>query len=422
MHKDTTIPFTNPAFRDELSELVREGAQRIIRQAVEAELGAFLEEHAGEHDLRGRRALVRNGYLPSREVLTGVGPVRVRVPRTRDRSGAGRCFRSELLPPYLKKTRRMEAVIPWLYLKGISTNDFGEALTALFGESVKGLSPATIARLKEGWEREYAQWRERDWHGEEFVYLWADGIYVNVRGGERRCLLVVVGCDARGRKRFLALEAGFRESKESWKAVLLSLRDRGVKAAKLAVGDGELGLWSALAEVYPETRAQRCWVHKTVNVLDKLPKRVQGEAKSMLHEIWRSDTRAHAKEALTRFCATWEAKYPKAAECLARDREELLAFYDFPAAHWGSLRTTNPIESTFATIRLRTAKTRNCLNEKTALCLVHQLAMSAEKRWRRLRGFRHLADVIADVRFTDGVEEKETGRRAAGFRMAIHQI
>ena len=413
MDKDTTISFTNPAFRDELSELVREGAQKIIRQAVEAELGAFLEEHAGERDVQGRRSVVRNGYLPAREVLTGVGPVGVRVPRTRDRSGAGRCFRSELLPPYLKKTRRVEAVVPWLYLKGISTNDFGEALTALFGESVKGLSAATIARLKGGWEREYAQWRKCDWGGEEFVYLWADGIYVNVRGGERRCLLVVVGCDARGRKRFLALEAGFRESKESWKAVLLSLRDRGVKAAKLAVGDGGLGFWSALVEVYPQTRAQRCWVHKTANVLDKLPKRVQGEAKSMLHEIWRADTRVRAKEAFERFLATWEAKYPRAADCLARDREALLAFYDFPAAHWQSLRTTNPIESTFATIRLRTAKTRNCLSEKTALSLVHQLAMSAQKRWRRLRGFRQLACVLAGVKFIDGVVEKETGRRAA---------
>ena len=233
---------------------------------------------------------------------------------------------------------------------------------------------------------------------------------------------MVVGCDTRGRKRFLALEAGFRESKESWKAVLLSLRDRGVKAAKLVVGDRGLGFWSALAEVFPETRAQRCWVHKTANVLDKMPKSVQGEAKSMLHEIWGSATRAHAQEALTRFLATCEAKYPRAAECLERDREELLAFYDFPAAHWQSLRTTNPIESTFATIRLRTAKTRNCLSEKTALSLVHQLAMSAEKRWRRLRGFRHLADVIADVRFINGVEEKDTGGRAAGFTTAIHKI
>ena len=258
MREDKTIPFVSPAFRDELSDLVRAGAQRIIRQAVEAELNAFLEEHAGEQDAQGRRAVVRNGYLPSREVLTGVGPVEVQVPRARDRSGSGRRFRSELLPPYLKKTNRVEAVIPWLYLKGVSTNDFGEALRALFGESVGGLSPASITRLKEGWDREYAAWRKRAWHGEEFVYLWADGIYLNVRSGERRCLLVVVGCDARGRKRFLALEPGFGESKESWQAVLLSLRDRGVKAAKLAVGDGSLGFWLALAEVYPETRAQRC--------------------------------------------------------------------------------------------------------------------------------------------------------------------
>lgn len=422
MREDTTIPFRNPALRDELSELVREGARRIIRQAVEAEFEAYLEAHAGEHDAQGRRAVVRNGYLPSREVLTGVGPVRVRVPRTRDRSGAGRRFRSELLPPYLRKTRRVEAVIPWLYLKGVSTNDFGEALTALFGESVGGLSPASVSRLKEGWEREYAEWRERAWHGEEFAYLWADGIYVNVRSGERRCLLVVVGCDARGRKRFLSLEAGFRESKESWKAVLLRLRERGVKAAKLAVGDGGLGLWSALAEVYPETRAQRCWVHKTANVLDKLPKSVQVEARPMLYEMWRADTRERAEKAFERFLATWEAKYPKAAACLARDREELFAFYDFPAAHWRSIRTTNPIESTFATIRLRTAKTRNCLSEKTALSLIHQLAMSAEKRWGRLGGLRHLADVITDVRFIDGVNEKETGREAAELKTAIHNI
>ena len=348
--------------------------------------------------------------------------MRVRVPRTRDRSGLGRRFRSELLPPYLRKTRRVEAVIPWLYLKGVSTNDFDEALTALFGESVGGLSPATVSRLKEGWEREYAQWREREWGGEEFVYLWVDGIYVNVRSGERRCLLVVVGCDARGRKRFLALEPGFRESKESWKAVLLGLRERGLRAAKLAVGDGGLGFWSALAEVYPETRAQRCWVHKTANVLDKLPKSVQSEVKPMLYEMWGADTRERAENALTRFCATWEAKYPKAAACLARDREELFAFYDFPASHWRSIRTTNPIESTFATIRLRTAKTRNCLSEKSALSLVHQLAMSAEKRWGRLRGLRHLADVITDVRFIDGMNKKETGREAAELRTAIHNI
>ena len=391
---------------------MRHGAQRIIRQAVEAELHAFVEEHAAERDGRGRRSVVRNGYLPSREVLTGIGPVRVRVPRTRDRSGAGRCFRSELLPPYLKKTRRVEAVVPWLYLKGVSTNDFEEALQALFGESVKGLSAASVGRLKGGWEVEYAQWRERDWGGEEFVYLWADGIYVNVRNEDRRCLLVVVGCDVRGYKHFLAWMRGSGNRRRVGSGAVEPAGSR-CEGAKLAVGDGGLGFWSALAEVYPETRAQRCWVHKTANVLDKLPKRLQGSAKSMLHEIWRADTRARAEEAFERFLATWEAKYPRAADCLARDRETLLAFYDFPAAHWQHLRTTNPIESTFATIRLRTAKTRNCLSVKTALSLVHQLAMSARKRWRRLRGFRHLANVVADVKFIDGINEREMGREAA---------
>ncbi len=329
------------------------------------------------------------------------------VPKPRDRAGAGRCFRSELLPPYLKKAKRLEAVIPWLYLKGVSTNDFDEALKALFGESVKGLSPATITRLKRGWETEYAEWRQRAWHGHEFVYLWADGIYVNVRAEERRCVLVVVGCDVQGRKHFLAIEDGFRESAASWKALLLSLKDRGLDPAKLAVGDGALGFWAALAEVYPETREQRCWVHKTANVLDKLPKSQHGAAKSALHEIWQADSRAAADKAFDRFVATYEDKYPKAAECLVKDRAELLAFYDFPAAHWQHIRTTNPIESTFATIRLRTRKTRNCVSAKSGLSLMHQLAMSAQKRWRRLRGFQKLADVIAGIKFIDGVDERE---------------
>ena len=346
-------------------------------------------------------------------MLTGVGPVTVQVPKMRDRCGEGRCFRSQLLPPCLKKARRLEAVLPWLYLKGVSTNDFDEALEALFGESVKGLSPATIGRLKRVWEAEYAEWRQRDWHGHEFVYLWADGIYVNVRSDHRRCLLVVVGCDVQGRKHFLAIEQGFRESTESWKAVLMSLRDRGVEAAKLAVGDGALGFWSALADVYPATRVQRCWVHKTVNILDKLPKSLQGDAKSMLHEIWQADTRARAHQAFDRFVATIEAKYPKAVDCLVKDRVELLAFYDFPAVHWQHLRTTNPIESTFTTIRLRSVKTRTCVSAKSGLSLVHQLAKSAQKRWRRLRGFRHLADVVADVKFIDGVDERTISREAA---------
>src|SRR5690606_17331947 len=311
MGKDTIVSFANPEFRDRLTDMLREGAQRMIHAAVQAELASFLDDHSEELDASGRRTVVRNGYQPEREVLTGIGPVAVRLPKTRDRSGDGRCFRSALLPPYLKKTQRLEAVIPWLYLKGVSTNDFDEALRALFGESVKGLSPSTIARLKQGWEAEYADWRLKDWHGHEFVYLWADGIYANVSRSERRCMLVVVGCDRHGNKHFLAIEEGFRESTESWKALLLSLKDRGVNTARLAVGDGALGFWAALAEVYPETREQRCWVHKTVNVLDKLPKSLHSEAKSALHQIWQADSREHADQAFDRFVATYEAKYPK---------------------------------------------------------------------------------------------------------------
>jgi transposase-like protein len=318
------------------------------------------------------------------------------------------------LPPYLKKSRRLAAVIPWLYLKGISSNDFDEALRALFGQSVKGLSPATIGRLKQGWESEYADFRQRDWRGHEFVYLWANGIYLNIRAAERRCLLVVIGCDTQGRKHFLAIEEGFRESTESWKALLLSLRDRGITVApKLAVADGATGFWAALAEVFPTTRGQRCWVHKTANVLDKLPKALHNQAKSALHAIWQADTKASAEQAFDRFIATYEAKYPKATHCLAKDRDELLAFYDFPAAHWQHLRTTNPIESTFATIRLRSVKTRNCVPARSGSALLYQLAMSAQKRWRRLRGFRQLADVIAGVKFIDGIDERKINSRKA---------
>jgi len=417
MNEDTMIFPAGPvpAFQDVLTDLVRDGAQRIIRQAVEAELEAFLKQHEQELDADGRRAVVRNGYQPEREVLTGIGPVSVRLPKTRDRGGKGRCFRSEMLPPCLKRTKRLEAVIPWLYLKGVSTNDFDEALQALFGESAKGLSPASISRLKQGWEEEYAAWRERDWSGHEFVYLWADGIHVNVRAEERRCVLVLMGCDTQGRKHLLAIEDGFRESAESWKALLLSLRDRGLGSARLAVGDGALGFWAALEEVYPQTVAQRCWVHKTANVLDKLPKSRQGLAKTGLHDIWQADSREGADKAFDRFVATWEEKYPRAVECLARDRPELLAFYDFPAAHWRHVRTTNPIESTFATIRLRTRKTRNCVSARSGLALMHQLAMSASKRWRRLHGFRQLADVVAGVKFIDGRDERliEDSRKAA---------
>ena len=413
MSNDTTIPFADPAFTDVLSDLLRDGAQQMIKQAVQAELDTFLNEYK-DTDSAGRRAVVRNGYQPEREILTGLGPLPVALPKTRDRAGLGRRFTSALLPPYLKKTQRLEAVLPWLYLKGVSTNDFDEALQALFGESVKGLSASTISRLKTGWEGEYDAFRERDWHGHEMVYLWADGIYINVRAAERRCVLVIIGCDAHGRKRFLAIEDGFRESTESWKALLLSLRDRGLTIPpKLAIGDGAMGFWQAMAEVYPQTATQRCWVHKTANVLDKLPQKLQPQAKSALHAIWQADTRQDAEQAFDRFLETYRAKYPKATACLEKDRPELLAFYAFPAAHWQHLRTSNPIESTFVTIRLRTASTRNCVSAKSGLALVYQLAMSAQKGWRRIRGFKQLADVTNGVPFVDGIDERELSRKAA---------
>lgn len=413
MSNDTTVPFVNPAFRDEMTDLIRAHAQTAIRQAIVAELDAFLEAH-GDTDAAGRRNLVRNGYQPERKVLTGVGSVTVQLPKTRDRAGQGRCFRSLILPPYLKKTRRLEAVLPWLYLKGLSTNDFDEALTALFGEAVRGLSPATISRLKSVWQKDYEAFCERDWRGHQMVYLWADGIYINARQADRRCVLVVIGCDVHGNKHFLAIDEGFRESTESWKALLMGLRDRGMTIPpKLAVGDGAMGFWTALSEVFPETRHQRCWVHKTANVLDKLPKRVQLQAKSMIHEIWQADSRESAEQAFDRFLATFGDKYPKATDNLALDRDRLLAFYSFPAAHWQHLRTTNPIESSFATIRLRMNKTRNCYSVDSGLALMHQLAMSAQKRWRKLRGFRQLADVIAGVKFIDGIDEREISRKVA---------
>jgi transposase-like protein len=414
MGDDTIVSFSSPEFEDKLSEMLQEGARNLIAAAVEKELAGYLAAQAARRDARGRRAVVRNGYQPERSIVTGVGPVPVKMPKTRDRSGQGLRFRSALIPPYLKKTRRVEELLPILYLTGVSTNDFDSALKALFGEGVAGLSANSITRLKQAWEQEYADFQQADWHGKRFVYLWADGVYINVRAAERRCILVVIGCDSAGKKHFLAIEDGYRESRESWSKLLHRLKSNGLeKAPELAVGDGALGLWAALAEVFPATRQQRCWVHKTANVLNYLPKSVQPEAKSALHEIWQAPDRATAEIAFDRFAEVYEAKYPKAVKCLVKDRDNLLGFYDFPAAHWQHIRTSNPIESTFATIRLRADKTRNCVSAKSGPALVYKLAMSAEKRWRRLRGFKQLADVIDGIRFIDGVDERQISRKAA---------
>jgi transposase-like protein len=391
---------------------LRRGARDLIGRAVTEEFEMFLERHSAVRDGQGRQAVVRNGYLPGREIVTGIGPVAVRMPKARDRLGEGLRFRSTLVPPYVRRSASVDAVLPWLYLKGVSTGDMSEALQALVGKEAAGLSAPVVSRLKARWADEYAAWNKRSLAKERWVYLWADGIYSNLRSeDERLCLLVVIGVNERGQKRFLAIEDGVRESTESWRQVLRDLKDRGLKLPpKLAVGDGALGFWGALEEVFPQTGHQRCWMHKTGNVLNYLPKSAQAKAKSMLHEIWMAETRAQADTAFDRFIASFRAKYPKATDCLAKDRKALLAFYDFPAEHWIHLRTSNPIESTFATVRHRTDRTKGCVSRSTLLGLTFKLAMSAEKSWHKLRGFELLGELIAGVKFVDGVAKGKLKR------------
>ena len=394
--------------QDPLSELLRRGARDLIRQAVEAELQAFLDAHNEVRLTDGRAGVVRNGYLPERTIQTGIGDVTVQVPRTRDRSGSGIHFNSALLPPYLRRTRSIEELLPWLYLKGVSSGDFQEALTALLGEQAEGLSASTLSRLKQHWITEHEEWRARDLSLRRYVYWWVDGIHFNLRGeSARECLLVIIGVLPDGTKEFVAIDDGLRESEHSWYELLVRLRDQqGLEAGPyLAVADGALGFWKALEKVFPETRGQRCWVHKTANVLNKLPKSAQAKAKSALQAIWMAATRAEAELAFDAFAATYGNKYAKAVETLEKDRTELLAFYDFPAAHWQSLRTTNPIESTFATVRLRTAKTRNCVTRNSILSLVFKLGQSAQKRWRRMRGYQWIDKLDQGIQFIDGVEQ-----------------
>lgn len=416
MADDSVVRFQAPeTIGDPLTELLRSGARQLLQQAIEAEVAQLLADYAGRQDEQGRAALVRNGYLPEREVLTGVGTVTVKVPKVRSRTEEAVVFRSSLVPPYVRRAKTLDAVLPWLYLKGISTGQMKEALTVLVGPEAKGLSAAVVSRLKTQWKREYEDWCRRRLDKDRWVYWWVDGIYSGLRAeGQRLCALVVVGVNDRGEKRFLAIEDGVRESTQSWREVLLDLKDRGIEVApELAVGDGALGFWAALEEIYPATRKQRCWVHKTANVLNYLPKSVQAKAKNGLHEIWMAQTRKDAEKAFDRFLDTYQAKYPKATDCLVKDRESLLAFYDFPAEHWLHLRTTNPIESTFATIRHRTDRAKGCVTRDTMLAFVYKLGTCAEKRWRRIRGFEHLAKVITGVKFKDGIEVTESRKAAA---------
>ena len=396
-------------FHDALSELIRQGARQIIAQAVEAELHEFLDQYRPLQDEHGRQAVVRNGYLPERTITTGVGDVGIQVPKVRDRTRQGIKFNSLLLPPYLKRTSSVEEVLPWLYLRGLSTGDFSEALTSLLGESVQGLSPSTISRMKAKWHDEHQHWQQRSLRHHRYVYIWADGIYFNIRNAERECILVIIGVNEKGDKELIGLEAGYRESELSWLSLLNKIKDLGLKTdPDLAIGDGALGFWKALPQVFTTTRRQRCWVHKTANILNKLPKRQQAQAKLDIWQIYRAETKAQANQAFDRFIKTYEAKYPEAVQCLVKDRGVLLTFFEFPAEHWMHIRSTNPIESTFATVRLRTDKTRGCVSRETILSLVFKLIQSAQKRWRRIRGFKLLAEVIEGVNFTDGLRVEKT--------------
>ncbi len=399
-----------PTGQDVLTEVLRDGARRMLAQAVEAEVAAWIDAHAHLKDDDGRRQVVRNGHLPERAIQTGIGPIEVRQPRVRDRRPADQreAFTSAILPPYLRKTRSLEGLIPWLYLKGVSTGDFAEALQAILGPGAPGLSATTVTRLKAAWEAEHEAWAKRSLQGKHDVYVWADGVHFNIRlEGGRQCILVLMGATADGKKELIALADGSRESEQSWRELLLDCKARGLEAEPaLATGDGALGSWKAMRQVWDTTREQRCWVHKTANVLDKLPKGSQPKARRMLHEIYMAEGREAAGKAFALFVKTYEAKYPKATECLVKDRDVLLTFYDFPAEHWLHIRTTNPIESVFSTVRLRHDKTKGNGSRSACLTMVFKLMESASKGWRSLNGSPLLAEVVKGTVFKDGVREK----------------
>ena len=399
------------SFADPLTEVLRNGARSLLAQAVEAEVAEFLAKHSDLKTASGLSRMVRHGHLPEREVMTGIGPVGVRQPRVRDRGVAAENaarirFTPMILPPYARRSRSLEVLIPILYLKGLSTGDFEGALAALLGKDAPGLSASTIARLKEVWLDEHEHWRKRDLSARRYVYVWADGIYLQARLEDaKQCILVLIGATPEGKKELLGFTDGARESAQDWRELLLDLKNQGLAIApELAVADGALGFWKALGEIWPTTREQRCWVHKTANILNKLPKSQQSKAKRSLQEIWMAETSKEAEAAFDAFTAAYELKYEKATECLTKDRETLLAFYDFPAEHWKHLRTSNPIESTFATVRHRTIRSKGCLSNKTALAMVFKLVEAAQKSWRRLDGHNQLPKLIQGVRFTDGIE------------------
>jgi transposase-like protein len=389
--------------QDVLTDLLRDGARRLLAQAIEAEVAAWIDDHAHLRDDQGRRQVIRNGHLPERAIQTGIGAVEVQQP-----ADQREVFTSAILPPYLRKTRSLEGLLPWLYLKGVSTGDFSEALQAILGPDAPGLSATTITRLKATWEDEFAAWDKRSLAGKRYVYVWADGVHFNIRLERgRQCILVLMGATAEGKKELIAIADGYRESEQSWKELLLDVKARGLEVEpSLAIGDGALGFWKAMRQIWDTTKEQRCWVHKTVNILDKLPKGVQPKAKAALHEISGAETKAGAEKAFDLFVKTYRAKYPKATDCLEKDKEALLAFYDFPAEHWAHIRTTNPIESVFSTVRLRHDKTKGSGSRAACLTMVFKLMESASRGWRSLNGSPLLVEVVKGTVFKDGIKEK----------------
>ena len=392
-----------------MEELARKGAREMLSQAMALEVAEFIEKHKEKIDEEGRRLVVRNGHMEEREIVTGIGPLRIKQPRIDDRklteNGEER-FSSQILPKHMRRVPSINNLIPVLYLKGVSTGDFSEALEAILGRDAPGLSATNIVRMKAGWEQEYQGWCRRDLSGKRYVYFWADGIHVNVRlDEERSCILVIMAADVEGNKELLAVSDGYRESKAAWREILLGLKRRGLREGpKLASADGALGFWAALREVFPSptTREQRCWFHKSGNILDKLPKSVQSKARAMIREMWQAPTKKDALSAYQHFVEAWAEKYPKAVECLRKDEDVLFTFYDFPAAHWAHIRTTNPIESTYATVRHRTRRTKGCGSRTATLTMVWKLAMEAQKTWRRLMGYQKITLVMEGRRFVDG--------------------
>jgi transposase-like protein len=402
--------------KDVLEMIIREGARRMLQAAIENEVSEYIDRFKTQTDLQGHRLVVRNGSLPEREIITGIGPLPMKQPRIRDKR-ASENFTSNILPRYMRRVPSIDALVPFLYLKGISTGDFSHALANILGENAPGLSATNIVRLKKIWEQDYQEWAKRDLSDKRYVYFWADGIYFNVRledpENNRQCILVIMGALEDGRKELVSVLDGYRESKQSWQEMLKDLKQRGLKEApKLAAGDGGLGFWAALSEEFPETKEQRCWVHKTANILDKMPTSVQDRAKVHIHDMYMAPTKDEAMKAYNHFLSSYEVKYDRACECLRKDVASLFSFYDFPAEHWVHIRSTNPIESTFATVRLRTKRTKGCGSRLATLTMVFKLVLEAEKTWKKLKGHKLICKVIEGVKFVNGEMAKITEEAA----------